>query len=185
MEMDVHVLRGRVEVRHAKVARPTRRLWEPWYLLPAGVVAVAASDVLAAVGPATPVLLDLKCFTRGAARRIASVIPADQPVIVSSRSWWVLQPFAERPGARRLRSCGSRLQLWAVLAFPWRGHEVGVTTHERFLTPAVLRRLRRKFPAVFSWGVVTRERCRELVAEGVMGLVLDDPSIGEGLRPVR
>ncbi len=29
IELDVHVLRGRVEVRHAKVLRPTRRLFDP------------------------------------------------------------------------------------------------------------------------------------------------------------
>jgi hypothetical protein len=34
VEIDVHLFRGRLEVRHAKVLWPTAILWEQWELVP-------------------------------------------------------------------------------------------------------------------------------------------------------
>ena len=43
VEADVHLFRGRLEVRHAKTLGPFPRLWERWYLLEpdAGLAAAA------------------------------------------------------------------------------------------------------------------------------------------------
>ena len=75
IELDVHVLRGRVEVRHEKVLHPTRRLWEKWYLLPRGARGVPIEDVLGVVERTTPLMIDLKCFTRRSALRVREAIP--------------------------------------------------------------------------------------------------------------
>ncbi len=174
VELDVHVFRGRVEVRHEKVLRPTARLWEKWYLLPVGVKVPDIEEILAAVAPDTPLMLDLKCFTRAAARRIRASVPDTHPLIVSSRAWWVLPIFADRPRTSLLRSCGNRLQLWLVDRLPGLGPSVGVTVHERRLDQAEITRLRAGTGLLYTWGVTSRNRGDELVQAGVAGLIVDD-----------
>jgi len=174
VECDVHVQRGRVEVRHEKLIRPTSRLWERWYLLPAGTVMPSLDEVLAAVPPDVPLLLDLKCFTRRAARRIRRAVPEDRPILVSSRSWWVLAAFRDRPGTIRLRSCGNRLQLRAVTMVPGLGDRVGVVAHNRLLDAEAIGPVLAKTPQLFTWAVETLERGRHLVTKGVAGLIVDD-----------
>lgn len=177
IEMDVHILYGRVEVRHEKVIRPTRRLWERWYLLSREARGVDIADVFDAVGSSTPVMLDLKCFTRRAARRILSAIPVGQPVTVSARSWWVLASFRSRPSTIRLRSCGNRAQLRLAQLIPGLGDTVGVVAHERLLDDSDLAELRTRTSSVVSWGATTSSRCQELADAGITGLVLDDVSL--------
>lgn len=177
VEFDVHVLAGRVEVRHAKVARPTRRLWEKWYLLPRGARGLPIAEALAAIGPDVALLVDLKCFTVRAARRIGDALPADRELVVSARSWWVLRAFRDRPRTVALRSCGNRAQLRVVGLVPGLGLATGVAAHERLLDAAVASRLRRRTPHLFSWGVATVARGRELAALGVNGLIVDDLSL--------
>ncbi len=174
IECDVHLHRGRVEVRHEKVIRPTSRLWERWYLLPAGTSVSSIDEILAAVPPTVPLMLDLKCFTRRAARRIRRAVPEDRPLLVSSRSWWVLPVFGDRPGALMLRSCGNRLQLRAVTMVPGLGDRVGVVVHNRLLDASAIGVIRAKTPQLFSWAVETIERGRQLAADGVTGLIVDD-----------
>jgi len=177
IELDVHVLRGRVELRHEKVLHPTRRLWEKWYLLPRGVHGVPIEDVLDVVEPTTPIMIDLKCFTRRSARRIRSVIPADQPIVASTRSWWILDVFADRPNTRTLRSCGAAWQLWLALHRSHFDERQGVAVHERRVTPGVIAALHARTEIVYIWGATTAERCQELVETGVSGMILDDYSI--------
>lgn len=174
VECDVHVHRGRVEVRHEKLIRPTSRLWERWYLLPAGTVVPSLDEVLAVVPPEVPLLLDLKCFTRRAARRIRRAVPGDRPILVSSRSWWVLAAFRDRAGTVMLRSCGNRLQLRAVTLIPGLGDRVGVVAHNRLLDAETIRPVLARTPQLFAWAVDTLERGRQLTAGGVRGLIVDD-----------
>ena len=177
IELDVHVLRGRVEVRHEKVLHPTRRLWEKWYLLPRGARGVPIEDVLDVVEYTTPLMIDLKCFTRRSALLVREVIPREQPIVASSRSWWILEVFADRPNTRTLRSCGSAWQLWWALHRSRFDERQGVSVHERRLTPAVIAGLQERTGIVYTWGVTTTERCEELVQAGVSGMILDDYSI--------
>lgn len=174
IEFDVHVFRGRVEVRHEKVLRPTSRLWERWYLLPAGTRVPALVDVLAAVDDDSLLLLDLKCFTRRAARRIRSQVPAGRPVIVAARTWWVLGAFASRPDTRRLRSCRSRRQLAVARRLPGLGRRVGLVMHDRLLDPEVVQDLSRRTPELFTWAITDPIRARQLVDAGLRGLIVDD-----------
>lgn len=174
LEMDVHVLGTRVELRHAKVLRPSNRLWEPWYLLPKDAHGTAIEAVLSALAPHTPLMVDLKCFTRRSARRVREALRDGQPIIVSSRRWWTLDMFRDRPATRLLRSCGSPTQLYLARRLPGLGGNVGVSVHERLLTGSLVRSLRAETDLVFTWGATTSERCRELVEFGVTGLILDD-----------
>ncbi len=180
VEADVHVLGGRIELRHEKVLRPTRRLWEPWYLLPRDTPTPLLHEILEAVGPDAAILLDLKCFTGRASRRIRNAAPDDQPLIVSSRSWWTLGAFRDRPDTLLLRSCANRAQLWLGMRLPGLGERLGLTVHERLLSPALVRSLRRRTPEVYAWGITSRARCRALAEAGLTGVVLDDTAIAPG-----
>lgn len=174
IELDAHVLRGRVEVRHAKVLWPTSRLWEKWRLLPKGARGLPIEEILEVVGTDTHLMLDLKCFTGRAARRIREAIPAEQPLTVSCRSWWALSAFRHRPETRFLLSCGNRYQLLMVGLVPGLGDRVGVAAHERLLDESAIRTITAKTSLLFSWGVTTTGRAEELVEAGVRGLIVDD-----------
>ncbi len=174
IELDVHVFRGRVEVRHEKVLRPTARLWERWYLLPADTRVPTVDEILVAVESDTPLLVDLKCFTRRAARRIRRALPDGQPLIVSSRSWWVLGAFADRPETTMLRSCGNALQLRLARLAPGLGDRLGLVVHRRLLDGEVVADLARRTAHVFTWAVTDPAEARILVEAGVTGLIVDD-----------
>lgn len=176
IEADVHVFRGRVEVRHEKVLRPFGRLWEPWFLLPTDTPRLELHEVLAAIGSDAALLLDLKCFTRSAARRIRAVVPEAMAVTVSSRSWWTLAAFADRPDTLALRSCANRVQLWWGVRLPGLGRRLGLTVRGRLLSPAKVRRLRERTPELYSWAVAPPDRVGALAEAGLTGLVLDDPA---------
>lgn len=179
VEADVHVFRGRVEVRHEKVIRPSGRLWEPWRLLPRSSPRLELEEVLAAVGPDAVVLLDLKCFTRHAARKIRATVPDRMKVIVSSRSWWILDAFRDRPDTLALRSCANRPQLWLGVRLPGLSDHLGVTAHDRLLSPELVVELRRRTPELFAWAISSPQRCRALLAAGLTGVVLDDTSMAD------
>jgi glycerophosphoryl diester phosphodiesterase len=174
IELDVHVFRGRVEVRHEKVLRPTSRLFERWYLLPPGTEVPTIDEVLAAVGPDVTLMLDLKCSTRRAARLIRRAVPGNQSLIVSSRNWWVLGAFADRPRTTLLRSCANWRELWLVLALGGLGDRLGAVVHERALDRQTVERLAARTPHVYTWAVESPERAKELVDAGVSGLIVDD-----------
>lgn len=184
VELDVHLFRGRVEVRHAKVLWPTARLWEKWFFLPADTTVPSIESALAVIPPDVSLLLDMKCFTRRAGRRIRRAVPEDRDLIVSCRSWWVLSVFADRQQTIMLRSCGNRLQRFLVKLIPGLGDRVGVVIHERLLEPDTAAALLKHTPHLFSWAAESIERGRELADLGVTGLIVDDLSLDwiEALR---
>lgn len=174
IESDVHVRRGRVEVRHSKKFWPTSRLWERWFLLPRDTEVFVIGDVLAAVGPDTPLLLDLKCYTGRAARRIRRAVSDAQPLIVSARSWWVLRQFEDRPGTTMLRSCRHRWHLELATRLPGLGRRTGIVAHQELLNPESIKAALAATPVLFTWAVPTVERAVELHECGVAGLIVDD-----------
>ncbi len=174
IELDAHVRKGRVELRHAKVLWPTSRLWEQWYLLPSDARGVNIDDVLAELPPDTPLMIDLKCFTGRAARRICRAVPESHPVIASCRSWWVLRTFRGRRGASMLRSCGNRVQLRLAMLVPGLGERVGISVHQCLIDDDTAAEIRSRTPLLFSWGVETLERASDIVEAGVCGLIVDD-----------
>src|SRR4051812_45642760 len=73
IEADVHLFRGRLEVRHLKTLGPLPVLWDRWYLAPPGTPRLELHQVLAAAGPETALMLDLKGGAR-LARRVAGAL---------------------------------------------------------------------------------------------------------------
>ena len=186
VEIDVHLFRGRLEVRHAKVLWPTAILWEQWELVPRPTRLPVLTDIIDVVPPGLGVWLDLKSFTPRLARRVlAAVRGAPQVMIgsvtVSSRSWWTLRGFRSA-GVRTMRSVGSRWQLGVVsLVRRWAPSD-GIVIDERLVTPTVASRLATLTPWLAAWGVDDIDRAIELIGLGVRHLIIDDLELIDEIR---
>ncbi len=177
VEIDLHLFRRRLEVRHAKALWPMSRLWERWYFLPADTEVSTLEQIVEAVEPDTHLCLDLKLFTAGPAGRIRATVGEARPLTVSSRNWWVLRPFRDRPGAELLRSCSGRRQLAVALRLPGLGARRGIVAHQRLLDAETVKRILEVTPLLYSWGVESPERAGELINLGVSGVIVDDLTI--------
>lgn len=174
VEVDVHLHRGRLEVRHGKLLWPTKRLWERWYLLPAGTVAPSLDRILEAAGPDQPLWLDLKGPDRRLARALRPILEGRSDVTVSSKAWWVFSQLDGIAGLRRVRSAGNRFERLLLRMLPFRRHIDGVVLHERLLDQQWIERLRGKGGQAFAWAIEDRARAEELLGWGVRGLIIDD-----------
>jgi hypothetical protein len=179
IELDVHALRGHLEVRHSKVVWPFRIYWERGHGLLEDQHPESLASILAAVPVDTGVWIDLKGFTGWLTRRVLRSVGDRRPLTMSCRSWWALRP-ARNGGVRTYRSVGSRWQLWLALRLR---HPDGVVLHERFATPEHLARLRCSHVAV--WAVRDHQRAAELRALGMSAMILDDLDLIGALRADR
>jgi len=169
VELDVHLFRGRLEVRHSKVLWPFRIYWEQ----DEGILPRERPPRLASILAATPddahLWVDVKGFTPRLTRRVLRAV-GDRPVTFSGRSWWVLRA-AQRRGVRTFRSVGSRTQLWLALRLT---HPDGIGLPERFATPGRLTELGRRCSSIAVWAVREPARAAELRDLGVRTLIIDD-----------
>ena len=169
IEADVHLFNGRLEVRHLKALGPL--LWDRWYLAPRGTPRLPLPELLAAAGPETALMLDLKGGRR-LGRRVAAAL-GDRSVTVCGRRWSALEPFRDRPGVRVVHSVGSRRQLRA-LRRRFAGERLGgVSIHRRLLDRATVADLRRRAELIVCWPVATRDEARELWNWGVDGVITE------------
>ncbi|NNE12694.1 MAG: hypothetical protein HKN41_10695 [Ilumatobacter sp.] len=186
VELDVHVFRGRLEVRHGKVLWPFARLWERWELLPVDSPRPSLDEIVVAAPPETHLWLDLKGFTPRLTGRALAVADDGRPLTLSSRNWWILGAARRRDGVRVMRSVGSRWQRWVVQRLRF-GPDEGVVINERLVDAATVVRLRRRTSAIVAWGATTRARTEQLARLGVTGLIVDDlgliPERGAGASP--
>lgn len=177
VEADVHLYRGRLEVRHAKTLGPLPVLWEKWYLLPLETPRPLLADVLPLVGEDVALMLDLKGpdpRMAAAILRATREIVAARGLIVSGRVWRTIDHLRGTPGVRTLHSVGSPRGLRALLRRGDDGFE-GVSIHRRLLSPAVVARLRDRADHVWSWPVDDPRVAEELGSWGVTGFISDAP----------
>src|SRR5680860_1823765 len=91
VEADLHLFRGRLEVRHAKTIGPLPVLWERWYLLDRAAPRVELDVLLAAAAPlSADLMLDLKGADPRLPGRVLAATRdwrARRRLIVSARSW--------------------------------------------------------------------------------------------------
>jgi glycerophosphoryl diester phosphodiesterase len=183
VEADLHLFRGRIEVRHLKTLGPIPLLWDRWTLASPLRPRLLLAELLDSVAPSTRLMLDLKGRDARLPHHVLETLEARQPrrTIVCSRSWHLLEPFADDPGTHVLHSVGSKRQLRALLRrFP-AGSLQGVSIHARLLDGLVVEKLRERAELVFSWPVNTLALARELAAWGVSGMISDRPHVVGGL----
>lgn len=183
IELDLHMFRGRLEVRHAKVLWPLGLLWERWELLP-GAPRPTLEEILEVVPPGTHLWFDLKGYSRRLPRRLLEIAGERRPMTTSCRSWWVLRTVRRVPGIRTFRSVAGRRQLWLVQRLRFPDEDDGIVMHERLATPETVARLRRLTPNVVTWAVDDLDRALELLDMGVTGVIADDVAMLAALRLV-
>lgn len=173
IELDVHVFRGHLEVRHGKVLWPLARLWERWELLPRDAPRPSLDEIVAATPPGMHLWLDLKGPAPRLTGRSLGVVADRRPLTVSSRHWWILRGARRHGDIRVMRSVGNRFQRRLVGRLRF-GPLDGVVIHERLVDAATLARLHTRTTSVVAWGLTTRERADELERLGISGLIVDD-----------
>lgn len=186
VEADLHLFRGRVEVRHLKTLGPIPVLWDRWRLASPFAPRLRLDELLASTSSGTELMLDLKGKrTRLSAAVLARLEPllGQQPVTVCSRSWPLLEPFEGLPGVRIVHSVGSERQLRALLRLGRRRRLHGISIHERLLTAVTVAELRDVADVVMTWPANASSRVRELVAMGVDGLITDRLDLAHELLP--
>jgi glycerophosphoryl diester phosphodiesterase len=182
VEADLHLFRGRIEVRHLKTVGPIPLLWDRWRLESPFRPRLRLEELLERVGPSITLMLDLKGRDPRLSHRVLELLgAAPRPAIVCSRTWHLLEPFRGEPEVRVLHSVGSRRQLRRLLRrFPARSLQ-GVSIHAGLLDAAVVTAVRERAEIVFSWPVSTLARARLLAAWGVSGMISDRPQLAREL----
>jgi glycerophosphoryl diester phosphodiesterase len=172
VELDVHLRRGRLEVRHAKVLWPTSILWEQWYIA-RDERSEPLAPIMDVAGHDAHLWFDLKGFTPRLTAEVLTAATGRPLSTMSCRSWWLLRAARGRNGVRTVRSIGARWQLW----WATRRSTPTVDGHglaDRYATPATVAALRRRNPFVAVWGVTEGERIEVLAAMGVGAVIADD-----------
>ena len=181
IEADVHLFRGRLEVRHLKTLGPVPILWDRWRLASPFAARLVLTDLLAAAEPQTELVLDLKGRERRLAERVLEALRprlrAGAVVTICARSWPLLEPFRGVEGVRGVHSVGSARQLRRLRRRVADSRLDGISIHERLLDSRTVHELREFADVIMTWPVNTRERARELVACGVDGLISDQPDL--------
>jgi hypothetical protein len=168
-EADVHLYRGRLEVRHRKTAGPLPVLWDRWELAPASGPRLLLEDLLASAPEGGPeLMLDLKGHDPRLADRVLEAVRDRGRVTVCSQDWRLLGRMAEAPGVRIVHSVGGRRALARLLAG---GPVEAVSIHRRLLDAPSVAALRRRTGLVMSWPVETVPDARRLAGLGVDGMI--------------
>jgi glycerophosphoryl diester phosphodiesterase len=176
-EADVHLFRGRLEVRHLKTLGPVPVFWDRWKVAPPWRPRLLLRDLLAAAAPSTELMLDLKGRVPRLAELVARAIDpylGQRRLTVSARCWPLLEHFEGLP-VRRLHSVRSERQLRALVRQSAGRRLDGVSIHERLLTLDAVAELRRIATVVMTWPVNEPERASELLGLGIDGLITDRP----------
>jgi glycerophosphoryl diester phosphodiesterase len=181
VELDVHLFRGRLEVRHAKVLWPFAIFWERQGFL-RDLPRPALATILEAAPADTHLWFDLKGFTSRLPNRLLEQVEDRYTFTTSCRSWWTLRAARKIPGVRTFRSVANRRHLWLVQHVKFAHEDDGIVMHQRLATPEVLDRLHRLTPQVVVWAVEHIDRALELHAMGVSGIIADDLALLAELR---
>ena len=116
IEADLHLRRGRLELRHLKTLGPLPVYWDRWALAPPWRRFDDLDDLLAAAQPETVLMLDLKGDDPAAARLLSSALARaarSARVYVSARAWPLLHEI-DPARARRIGSAARPHQLDAA-----------------------------------------------------------------------
>ena len=187
IEADVHSYRGRLEVRHARTMGPLPWLWDGRELRSATAPRLGLDALLDAAHHGVTFMLDLKGRGVSAGVAVAAELHArapDRPIVVCSRNWPALDPFASIPWVRTVRSArraGEFRRLLAGLAGdpePVRGY--GVSVHRPLLDDAVAARLHRHVEVVMTWPVndsATLAQVLRYRGSGTVGVISDSADV--------
>jgi glycerophosphoryl diester phosphodiesterase len=179
IEADLHLYRGRVEVRHLKIVRRAPfLLWDRWYLAPGWTKRLLLPEFAARIGatPGPAVMLDLKGHDAKITDAVLGhleEIQANRDVWVCSPDWPLHEPLRDLPDLRDLQSIGTQPQLDAFLAGKVQGEIAGISIQRLILTADVLARLKERSSFVITWAVNDLAALDQVAAMGVSGISTD------------
>jgi glycerophosphoryl diester phosphodiesterase len=187
IEADLHLWRGRLELRHLKTVGPLPVYWDRWAIAAPWRRFGTLDDLLAGVRPETTLMLDLKGSDPAGARLLAASLRSagrHAPVLVSARAWPLLDEI-DPSLAQRIASAARTAQLDRLIAYaPGRGLD-GASLHLRLLERGRLEALREHAPLLMSWPVNKRSEVAHATALGVSGLISDELELLRGLAEER
>lgn len=185
VEADVHLFRGRLEMRHHKSLGPWF-LWDAARLERRGrVVVPELRRLIEAIDGDHRLMLDLKGVHPWLAGRVARTLhelAPGTPFTVCTQHWWMVRAFRSYPQVRVVLSAGSRRGLRRLFRrlHGSRSHGSpvhGVSVHRRLLTPATVSRLRHGVEVVMTWPVDTPHGLAHARHLGVGGVISKNPAL--------
>jgi glycerophosphoryl diester phosphodiesterase len=187
IEADLHLHRGRLELRHLKTAGPLPLYWDRWALAPPWRRFGDLGDLLAGARPETVLMLDLKGSDPAVARMTSDALSSaarGAEVYVSAREWPLLDDI-DPALARRIGSAARPAQLEQLVRHAEARPLDGASLHLRLLDAERLRALRPHAPLLMSWPVNQRHEAERATALGVTGLISDSLPLLAELRRLR
>jgi glycerophosphoryl diester phosphodiesterase len=171
-EADVHLYRGRLEVRHLKTAGPIPVLWDRWELASPRAPRLLLEDVLEVAAGGPELMLDLKGHDpRLSGSVLRAVRAAGRRVTICSQDWRLLDPLRGAEGVRVVHSVAGAPAL-TRLHERFAGERLsGVSIHRRLLDAEAAHRLAERTDLVMTWPVETVPDAWRLAALGVHGLI--------------
>ena len=118
VEADLHLRRGRLELRHLKTVGPLPLYWDRWALAPPWRRFESLEDLLVGADPDTVLMLDLKGSdraSRGSSRSALDRHRRRARVLVSAREWALLDEI-DAGLAQRIASAARPRQLDSLIA---------------------------------------------------------------------
>jgi glycerophosphoryl diester phosphodiesterase len=176
VEADVHVRRGRLEVRHLKTMGPLPWLWDKGELVHRRLHRhLELAELIGALGEDHRLMIDLKGVHPRLAPMVARLLRESVPdrgLTVCTKSWWMLDSF-DVP-VRPVLSAASRRGLARLLARVRSAPVHGVSVRRSLLTPAVVEQLHRGTGLVMTWPVDTPEALADARRLGVDAVISKD-----------
>ena len=175
-ELDVWLHRGRLEVRHAKSVGPLPLLRERWRLSPGWGPRLELDAVIAAAGRDVRLMVDLKSETLSLSEAVARAFERHlpgAPYAVTTREWWLLEPFEGREKVCLIPSAAWPHELAELL--PTLGERYrALSMHITLVEPALMSELTARGVAVYVWPVNTRTDLERVLGAGTTGINSDN-----------
>jgi glycerophosphoryl diester phosphodiesterase len=176
VEADVHVRRGRLEVRHLKTMGPLPWLWDKGELVHRRRHRhLELAELIGALGDDHRLMIDLKGvhprLAPMVARQLRESVP-DRGLTVCTKSWWMLDSF-DVP-VQPVLSAGSRRGVARLLSRVRHAPVHGVSVRRSLLTPAVVEGLHRGTDLVMTWPVDTPDALADARRLGVDAVISKD-----------
>lgn len=175
LEADVHLRRGRLEVRHGKSLGPLPWLWEPWYLLRDPRLELA--ELRHGLPAGAMLMLDLKGWQPWLGRLVREAMADAGPYVVCGRHWRMLEAFADLPQVNVVHSARTVRELRRLDDHLSRHRTWGVSVHRELLTMERVARLRQHADVVMTWPIDTVAVFDEVVALGANGVISNDLAV--------
>ena len=176
VELDVWLRGGRLEVRHAKTVGPLPLLRERWRLSPAWGPRLELEAVIETAGPDVQLMVDLKSETLALSEGIVAAFDRRSPdatYAVTTREWWLLEPFEGREGVCLIPSAAWPHELAELM--PTLGDRFhALSMHITLVEPALMSELAGRGVSTFVWPVNTTAELERVLGAGAAGVNSDN-----------